>query len=186
MSCATLRGGLAWRSCVEVLRRGLAWTLKWSKVPEDSSDFDDFWTELIVMTWTFILATLRFFRDFFFHALEPGLGVRGEGVGQIQIQRKSKRKRKQKRKRGNLRGGREAPPRRLLHPLRFCFRFSFWFTLNLNFKTQSWEKKTRYWPEPSSVLVRKNTLPNRQFEFLGFSEQGEVKVYGKVDYFWNT
>ena len=69
MSCATLRGGLAWRSCVEVLRRGLAWTLKWSKVPEDSSDFDDFWTELIVMTWTFILAILqknlqKYFRPF--------------------------------------------------------------------------------------------------------------------------
>ena len=40
----------------------------------------------------------------------------------IQIKRKFKRRRKQKRKRGNLRGGREAPPRRLLHPLRFCFR----------------------------------------------------------------
>ena len=45
--------------------------------------------------------------------------------GETDIQRKSKRKRKQKRKRGNLRGGREAPPRRLLHPLRFCFRFRF-------------------------------------------------------------
>ena len=42
-----------------------------------------------------------------------------------QIKHKLKRKRKQKRKRGNLRGGREAPPRRLLHPLRFCFRFRF-------------------------------------------------------------
>ena len=40
----------------------------------------------------------------------------------IQVKRKFKRRRKQKRKRGNLRGGREAPPRRLLHPLRFCFR----------------------------------------------------------------
>ena len=37
------------KSCV-TLRGGLAQTLKWSKVPEDSSDFDDFWTELIVMT----------------------------------------------------------------------------------------------------------------------------------------
>ena len=27
-----------------------AQTLKWSKVPEDSSDFDDSWTELIVTT----------------------------------------------------------------------------------------------------------------------------------------
>ena len=25
-------------------------TLKWPKIPEDSSDFDDFWLELIVMT----------------------------------------------------------------------------------------------------------------------------------------
>ena len=33
---------------------------------EDSSDFDDFWTELIVMTWSFILATLHFFLFFFF------------------------------------------------------------------------------------------------------------------------
>ena len=31
-------------------------------------------------------------------------------------------KTKPKRKGGNLRGGCEAPPRRLLHPLRFCFR----------------------------------------------------------------
>ena len=29
---------------------------------EDSSDFDDSWTELIAMTWTFILDTLRSFR----------------------------------------------------------------------------------------------------------------------------
>ena len=42
---------------------------------------------------------------------------------QIQIKHKFKRKRKQKRKRGSLREGREAPPRRCPHPLRFCFRF---------------------------------------------------------------
>ena len=41
-------------------------TLKLPKIAEDNSDFDEFWTELIVMTWTFILATLCFFRDFFF------------------------------------------------------------------------------------------------------------------------
>ena len=35
--------------CAEVLRGGLAHTLKWPEVPEDSSDFDDSWTELIVM-----------------------------------------------------------------------------------------------------------------------------------------
>ena len=35
-----------------------------------------------------------------------------------------KLKRKQKRNRGNLREGREAPPRRSLHPLRFCLRFN--------------------------------------------------------------
>ena len=40
-------------------------TLKWLKVPEDSSDFDEFCSELIVMTQTFILATLRFFLVFF-------------------------------------------------------------------------------------------------------------------------
>ena len=37
---------------------------------------------------------------------------------------KQKQKRKQKHNRGNLREGREAPPRRLLHPLHFCFRFN--------------------------------------------------------------
>ena len=42
-----------------------------------------------------------------------------------QIKRKLKRKRKRKRKRGNLRGGREAPTRRLLPPFRFRFRFRF-------------------------------------------------------------
>ena len=40
-----------------------------------------------------------------------------------QIKRKLKRKRK--RKRENLREGREAPPRRSLPLLRFCFRFRF-------------------------------------------------------------
>ena len=59
-----------------------------------------------------------------------GSGVGGGGVevgaGVInQIERKLKRKRKQKRKRGSLREGREAPPRRCPHPLRFCFRFRF-------------------------------------------------------------
>ena len=43
----------------------------------------------------------------------------------IQIKRKLKRRRKQKRKWVNLRGGREAPPRRSLHPLRFCCRLRF-------------------------------------------------------------
>ena len=42
----------------------------------------------------------------------------------VQIKRKLKRERKQKRKRGSLREGREAPPRRCPHPLRFCFRFN--------------------------------------------------------------
>ena len=43
--------------------------------------------------------------------------------------RKLKRKRKQKRKRGSLREGREAPPRRCPHPIRFCFRFRFNFRI---------------------------------------------------------
>ena len=43
----------------------------------------------------------------------------------IQIKRKLKQKWNQKRKRGNLREGREAPPRRCLPPLRFWFRFRF-------------------------------------------------------------
>ena len=30
----------------------------WPKIPEDNSDFDDFWTELIVMTWTLICQIL--------------------------------------------------------------------------------------------------------------------------------
>ena len=81
-------------------------SLKWPKISEDSSDFGDFWTELIVMTRTFILVQLRFFFViFFFTPWNWGWGVR-----EIQIQRKSKRKRKQKRKWGNLRGGHEAPP----------------------------------------------------------------------------
>ena len=33
---------------------------------EDSSDFDDFWTELIVMTWPIIWSKLRFFQFFSF------------------------------------------------------------------------------------------------------------------------
>ena len=41
------------------------------------------------------------------------------------MKRKLKQKRMRKRKRGNLRGGREAPPRRLLPPLRFRIRFCF-------------------------------------------------------------
>ena len=43
----------------------------------------------------------------------------------IQINRKLKRDQNRKRKRGNLRGGLETPPPRLLHPFRFWFRFRF-------------------------------------------------------------
>ena len=51
-------------------------TLTGSKVPKDSSDFDETWTELIVMTWTFILATLRFFSVIFcFTPWNRGWGV---------------------------------------------------------------------------------------------------------------
>ena len=39
----------------------MAKTLKRPKRVEDSSVFDDFWTEWIVMTWTFILDILCFF-----------------------------------------------------------------------------------------------------------------------------
>ena len=39
--------------------------LKWLKIPEDSSDFDDSWTELIVMTWTLIWSLLRKFQPKF-------------------------------------------------------------------------------------------------------------------------
>ena len=35
-------------------------TLKWSKVVDDSSDFDDFWTELILTTRSIVWDTLRF------------------------------------------------------------------------------------------------------------------------------
>ena len=43
-------------------RDGAHQTLTGSKVPEDSSDFDDSVCVLIVMTWSLIWATLRFFR----------------------------------------------------------------------------------------------------------------------------
>ena len=46
-------------------------TLSGSKVPEDSSDFDETWTELIVMTWTFIWATLRLFRPKIIFRIPP-------------------------------------------------------------------------------------------------------------------
>ena len=45
-----------------------------------------------------------------------------EGGEKRKFRRKFKAK--TKRNRGNLREGREAPPRRSLHPLRFCFRFN--------------------------------------------------------------
>mgnify|MGYP003324697078 CR=1 FL=1 len=51
--------------------------------------------------------------------------IKHQSFFEIQIKREFKRKRKQKRKRGSLREGREAPPRRCPHPLRFCFRFRF-------------------------------------------------------------
>ena len=43
----------------------------------------------------------------------------------MQMKRKVKRKRKQKRKRETWEGGAKRAPRRLLHPLRFCFRLRF-------------------------------------------------------------
>ena len=46
-------------------------TLTGSKVPEDSSDFDETWTELIVMTWTLIWALLRKFRLKIFFRIPP-------------------------------------------------------------------------------------------------------------------
>ena len=79
--------------------------------------------------WDTLCFLQFFFRTLFF--------VRGGGPWTcfqsfrfvIQIKRKLKRKRKRKRNRGNLRGGREAPPRRSLHPFRFWFRFRFNFRL---------------------------------------------------------
>ena len=54
-------------------RRYRLWQKKWEKPKtlkgrfplEDSSDFDDFWTELILMTRSIIWDALRFFRFFF-------------------------------------------------------------------------------------------------------------------------
>ena len=82
---------------------------------EDSSDFDDFWTELIVMTWSIIWDKLRFFSNFFVRGRRCRRRRRSRRRRRqllsllIQIKRKVKWKQKQKRKRGNLRGGREAP-----------------------------------------------------------------------------
>ena len=44
--------GLTRKALRDLTRRPCAdvQTLKWPKVPEDSSDFDETWTELIVMT----------------------------------------------------------------------------------------------------------------------------------------
>ena len=57
----------------------------------------------------------------------PNRGVNASSflIHLINNKHKLKRKQKRKRKQGNLHEGREAPPRRCLHPLRFCFRFRF-------------------------------------------------------------
>ena len=47
-------------------------------MPAYKTDFDDFRTELIFITWTFILATLRFFR-YLFLRLATGAGGGGGG-----------------------------------------------------------------------------------------------------------
>ena len=46
---------------------------------EDSSDFDDFWTELIVMTWSIIWSKLRFFQIFSFVVVVVVVVVAGVG-----------------------------------------------------------------------------------------------------------
>ena len=136
-------------------------TLNGPKVPEDSSDFDDFWTELIVTTRSIVWDTLGFFRFF-----SRGRSARwfffrvgGEQMSKwIQIQRKSKRKRKQKRKRGNLRGGRLRAPAGCFTRCVCVFVFRFYLRwiwvlkrkverkehANGHSPVACWSEKTRY------------------------------------------
>ena len=65
-------------TCAKILKHPIylvATSYPWSSISktlngrlphEDSSDFDDFWTELIVMTWSIIWDKLRFFLIFSF------------------------------------------------------------------------------------------------------------------------
>ena len=102
-------------------------TLNGRLPPEDSSVFDDSVCVLIVMTWSIVWAKVGFFSIFFVRRRRSRRHRRRRQLLSLLIQskRKSKRRRKQKRKRGNLRGGAMRPPRRSLHPLRFCFRLRF-------------------------------------------------------------
>ena len=73
-SCVCYTPNLKWRALIRggvnsiplskkyYSREGEHQPLTGSKVPEDSSDFDDSVCVLIVMTWSLIWATLRFFR----------------------------------------------------------------------------------------------------------------------------
>ena len=56
---------------------------------------------------------------------------------------KLKRRRKQKRKRGTCEGGAKRPPRRSLHPLRFCFRLRFNLRLIWINNESNWRRRLR-------------------------------------------
>ena len=84
---------------------------------EDSFDFYDSVCVLIVLTRSIIWDTLHVF-----HFLKSGMGWGAFRKSKIE---NPKIKTKTETHWGNLREGREALPRRCLHPLRFCFCFRF-------------------------------------------------------------
>ena len=57
-------GGKKWIWKISMFFRCISKTLNGRLPHEDSSDFDDFWTELIVITWSIIRDKLRLFRFF--------------------------------------------------------------------------------------------------------------------------
>ena len=90
---------------------------------EDNSDFDDFWTELIVMIWTFILATLRFFRFFF-----SRLGTRAggwEGAGKFKFNVNQNENENKNASGGTCEGGAKRPPVGCFTRCVFVFVFRF-------------------------------------------------------------
>ena len=96
---------------------------------EDSSDFDDFWTELIVMTWSIIWEKLRVFRIFSFVVVV----VINYFHYEFKLNVNWKDNENKNASGGTCEGGAKRPPRRSLHPLRFCFRLCLNFCLIMFF-----------------------------------------------------
>ena len=107
-----------------------------SKVVEDSSDFHDFWTELIVTKKSIVWDTLCFFQFFSRGRSARRVFSRGRSACRLwkfKINVNQNENESRNTSGGTCEGGAKRSPRRSLHQFRFCFRFNFrcfkfWFS----------------------------------------------------------